>query len=121
MTEPKFSFQDPNGHGRYYMHPSKGNSVPSITNIIGMKDKPGLKWWAAKETASYVSHNLELFRQPNLTEEQAFSLARYTPFSKRDDSPAVIGDIVHGFVERRIKGDSPTHEEVAQSHMCRTV
>jgi hypothetical protein len=112
MTDPKFSVSTE--HGRYYIRPSTGVSVPSVTNIIGMKDKPGLKWWAAKTVAQYAAENRASLAM--MTEEQAFSVARHTPFRHADDSPAAIGDIVHGFIEQRIKGTGPSHEDVKHSH-----
>jgi len=112
MTAPALSV--PTANGRYYVRPGKGDSVPSITNIIGKKDKPGLKYWAAKSAATYASENRE--KLATLTEQEAWQLVRNAPFARQDDSPAAIGDIVHGYIERYVGGDGPAHEEVEQSH-----
>ena len=113
MTAPVLSV--PTANGRYYQDPNgmKG-MVPSVTNILDMMNKPGLKYWAAKECATYASQNRE--KLATLTEDEAWQLVRGAPFARHDDSPSAIGDIVHGWIERRIKGDSPTHDEVMASH-----
>lgn len=120
MTSPINSVSTANG--RYYIHPSRpGESVPSITNIIGMKNKPGIPFWYAKTVANYAADNRE--RLATMSREEAFALVRHTPFADRDDTPSVIGDIVHGWVERFIKrrlgvGDNDvTLGEVADAHV----
>lgn len=114
MTAPQLSVSTPNG--RYYIHPGRpGESVPSITNIIGMKNKPGIPYWYAKTVANYAADHRE--RLATMSREEAFSLCRYTPFTDRDDTPSVIGDIVHGWIERHVKGDAPSDAEVGQAHV----
>jgi hypothetical protein len=111
MTDPALSVSTANG--RYYVRPDRGDSVPSITNIINKKDKPGLKYWAAKECANYAANNLA--RMSVLTRDEVYQLVRQAPFQRRDDSPAAIGDIIHNWIDRRIKGDTPSHDEVNQA------
>lgn len=113
MTAPSLSV--PTANGRYYSRPSSGLMVPSITNIIGKKDKPGLKYWAAKEAANYAADNLQKLQ--TLTRDEAYSLVRGAPFANRDDSPSAIGDIVHSMIERYVRQeDAPTHEEITHAH-----
>lgn len=50
MSIPRLAFQAENG-GRGYRHPVTGQTVPSITTIIGAKSKPALVPWAVKATA----------------------------------------------------------------------
>jgi hypothetical protein len=39
------------GKGRMYRHPALDELVPSVTNVIGMLDKPALSRWSALEVA----------------------------------------------------------------------
>jgi hypothetical protein len=99
-------------HGRFYYHPGRGHDgKPSITNIIGKKFKP-LFGAGMKEAANYAADNIATLA--TLEREQIFQLCTHTP--RRPDSPSAIGDIVHGMIERYVKGDAPTHDEVMGSH-----
>ena len=49
MTTPALA-QNVKGKGRHYQHPN-GDMVPSVTNVIGILDKPALPRWAAKMVA----------------------------------------------------------------------
>jgi hypothetical protein len=112
MTSPPLSV--PTANGRYYAHPSDRRMVPSITNIIDTLSKPALKFWAAREAANYAADNRE--KLAGLKRDEAFTLVRNAPFARTDDSPSAIGDIVHGWIERHVKGDSPSHDEIYASH-----
>lgn len=112
MTDPVLAV--PTSNGRYYVRPERG-SMPSITNIIGKKDKPGLKYWAMKECATYASQQRATLA--SLTEREAYTLVREAPFARSDDSPAAIGDIVHSMIERKVKNENaPSHDEVTTAH-----
>lgn len=50
MTTPALAF-DIRGRGRHYRHPDHDEPFPSITNILGVLDKPALKYWSAKVVA----------------------------------------------------------------------
>ncbi|HEY7822245.1 MAG TPA: hypothetical protein VIG24_05410 [Acidimicrobiia bacterium] len=59
MTTPALA-QNVRGKGRHYQHPN-GDMVPSVTNVIGILDKPALPRWAAKmvaESAYRMRHSL---------------------------------------------------------------
>lgn len=106
MTNPALARDT--GNGRYYFHPSRDNaSRPSITNIINKKFKP-LFGAGMKEAANYAADNISTLA--NLDREQIFQLCTHTP--RKPDSPSAIGDIVHGWIERDIKGDPPSDEEI---------
>ena len=108
MTAPELSF--PTANGRYYQHPAKQVAVPSVTNITGKKDKPGLKYWAAKMAATYASENRAMLA--TLSPADAYTLVRAAPFEHKDDSPSAIGDIVHDWIDNYVKtaGAGPTSE-----------
>jgi hypothetical protein len=104
LTDPALSIKTANG--RYYAHPGKGKQVPSITNIKDMKNIPALKYWAAKEAANYAADNLGKLSQ--LSREEAFQLIKSAPFaySSTKAEASLVGDIVHEWIDRIIKGDS---------------
>lgn len=52
MTEPKYAANVP-GKGRWYTHPTTGETWPSVTNVLDFSvSKPNLVPWAAKLTAT---------------------------------------------------------------------
>jgi len=99
MTDPALSITT--DHGRYYIHPGKQSQVPSITNIKDLLNKPGLKYWHAKECAAYAS--AERVKLATLSADEAFTLVKGAPFLRKENSPSRIGDIVHDWIDRYIK------------------
>ena len=99
MTAPILAI--PTANGRYYQHPSNPIAVPSITNIIDQKNKPGLKYWAAKMCATYAGEARE--KLAGLTKDEVFQLVKNAPFAQKDDSPSAIGDIVHSWIDEFVK------------------
>lgn len=97
MTAPVLAV--PTENGRYYTHPARRDSVPSITNILGKKFKP---LWSsgAKAAAQYAAEIRD--KLGALDEEQVFQLVSHPPF--RDDSPSAIGDLVHKWIEEYVRG-----------------
>lgn len=87
--------------GRVYEHPLTGSQVPSITSIIGIMDKPALKYWAAKMTAEYTADNLNSLVP--LSRKARVDVVKRAPF-RSSDTAANVGDIVHDAIDRRIKG-----------------
>jgi hypothetical protein len=110
MTAPALSVSTP--FGRYYYNPARQTQVPSITNIKGKKSIDSLKYWAAKEAARYAADNIE--KLYGLTPDEVFRLVKSAPFS--NDSPraesSAIGDLVHDWIDRYIKNDAPSADEV---------
>lgn len=66
--------------------------VPGVTTIVGLLDKPGLTWGAAKETAKIAVD--EPHRWQHLERDMAFEIVR-THFRKVWDLKAETGNIVH--------------------------
>lgn len=63
MPEPANRQTDDRG-GKFYTHPFKVTPAGdperfiSVTTVLGVKNKPGLKWWAAKGAARRAMENL---------------------------------------------------------------
>ena len=82
-----------------------GDSVPGVTTIIGVLDKPALPKWAAGMVAEFVADNEEdiaalrrMGRNP-----MVFAL-KGMPWQKRDDAGA-RGTTFHDFAERIARGE----------------
>ena len=95
MTAPVLAVSTSNG--RFYQHPRSKQQVPSITNIIGMKDKPALKWWASREAAKYAASNLEMLAKMK-TEQERIDVIKGAPFRKTGDS-SNVGNQVHDWID----------------------
>lgn len=50
MTTPALA-ETVKGRGRHYRHPTTGDLVPSVTNILSVINKPALMGWAARQVA----------------------------------------------------------------------
>jgi hypothetical protein len=99
----------PTPHGRFYVHPGKQSSVPSITNIIGMKAKP-LFGAGLKKAANYAAD--ERVKLATLEREEAFKLVSNPP--DRPDEPSKLGTLVHLWVEEFIRngGKGPPQADI---------
>lgn len=104
MTAPKLAHDTDNG--RYYTHPANASEVPSITNVKDMKNVEALKYWAAGECANYAADNIDALR--NLDRDDIYQLVRKAPFSRKSKkvTAAIIGDIVHDWIDRVAKGEA---------------
>ena len=106
MTSPKLAVTTANG--RYYHHPRRARDVPSITNVMNMKSKPALRYWAAREAATYAAQNLDKL-QP-LSETERVQLIKTAPFGK--SAASSVGDTVHDWIDRIIKGETVPDTEI---------
>lgn len=113
MTDPALAFNHPQGWGRFYRHPAGSFApVPSITNIMRKQNKPAINHSDVKRAAEWAVENRD--RLAALTPEEQVKLIKGSIYEKSQAS--VIGDIVHGWVERYVKtGVSPTEDELKQS------
>jgi hypothetical protein len=101
MTDPVLSF--PTHNGRFYRRgPDSNVIVPSITNIKGVKHIP-LGGAAAKKCAAYAADNWD--RLGSLTRDERYNLVREAWFAHDPVGPSAIGDIVHSFIDRFVKGE----------------
>ena len=103
MTTPALA-ENVRGKGRHYKHPTTGELVPSVTNVIGILDKPALPRWSAKmvaETAYRMRHAL-----PEMDESEAVDMLKGSPWSKSKRA-ADRGTDIHGYLEARLNSWEP--------------
>lgn len=101
-------------NGRYYIHPKRRKSVPSITNIKNVKAIDALKYAAARDAADYAADNRA--KLSTLERDEAFQLVRTAGNGpKGPSSPAGIGNTVHGWIDRYVKGERISEQEVGQA------
>jgi hypothetical protein len=96
--------QNVRGKGRHYTNPQTGDLVPSVTNVIGILDKPALPRWSAKmvaETAYRMRHSL-----PGMEQNEAVDMLKGSPWS-RSKRAAERGTDIHAYLEARLNGWEP--------------
>lgn len=110
MTEPKFSFRDPNGRGRYYKAGDR-SAVPSITNIKKRQNNPAINGSVVRKVAEFAVDNYE--RLNALSRDEKLRVIKGTQYEKSEAS--VVGDIVHDWIDRYVKGNPPANKEVKEA------
>ena len=79
-------------------------SEPSVTTLIGLLDKPGLSWGAAKETALFAVHHQDEWMDMDPSE----AVNRLRLHHKGVwDSAKNMGSLVHSVMESWINGETP--------------
>ena len=100
MTTPALA-QNVRGKGRHYAHPTEG-LVPSVTNVIGILDKPALPRWAAKmvaERAALMKRSLPLMDDGDIVDS-----LKAVPW-QRSNRAADRGTDIHDYLEKRLLGE----------------
>ena len=87
--------------GKYATKIGGKHDAPSVTTIVGMLDKPGLSWGAAKETALFANHHQDEWL--HLDEIAAYERLRKHHKGVWDDK-ALRGTMVHDFAEQWAAG-----------------
>lgn len=103
MTAPALAV-NVRGKGRHYEHPETGELVPSVTNIIGILDKPAIPRWAAKtvaEQAWKLRYTLD-----DLGQAEAIDVLKGSPWRQSRRS-ADRGTSIHEYLEARASGITP--------------
>ena len=103
MTTPLLA-ENVKGRGRHYKHPNTGDLVPSVTNIIGVLDKPALPRWSALEVAK-KAWELRL-SLANMEEADAVDVLKGAPWRKSGRA-ADRGTTIHAYLEARMLGLTP--------------
>lgn len=94
--------------------PYARGDLPSVTQILGLLDKPGLRWAASKETALYAVNNQRHWR--SLQPDEATSLL-YKHHDALWRSKAGVGTMVHAVIEEYVKGHDVDLEELVQEEV----
>ncbi len=68
------------------------NAPPSVTQVVGTLDNPGLSWGAAKETAAYAVHHMAAWS--DLPSDRAVSIL-YRHHRGVWDHRALVGSAIH--------------------------
>jgi len=103
VTTPALA-ENVKGKGRHYKHPVTGELVPSVTNVIGILDKPALSRWAASEVAkraAALKHSLG-----NMTDNDVVDTLKGAPWS-RSKRASDRGTDIHAYLEARLNGLEP--------------
>ena len=102
MTTPALA-ENVRGKGRHY-RTRDGELVPSVTNVIGILDKPALPRWAAKlvaERAMHLKHSLA-----NMDDNEVVDTLKGAPWSKSKRA-ADRGTDIHAYLEARLNRLEP--------------
>jgi len=102
VTTPALA-ENVKGKGRHY-RTLDGDLVPSVTNVIGILDKPALPRWAAKlvaERAMVMKHSLA-----NMEDNDIVDTLKGAPWS-RSKRAADRGTDIHAYLEHRLNHWEP--------------
>jgi hypothetical protein len=102
MTTPALA-ENVKGKGRHY-RTADDTLVPSVTNVIGIMDKPALPRWAAKmvaERAMQLKHSLA-----RMDDSEVVDTLKGAPWSKSQRA-ADRGTDIHGYLEARLNRWEP--------------
>jgi hypothetical protein len=103
VTTPALA-ENVKGKGRHYRHPKTGKLVPSVTNVLGVLNKPALPRWAAKVVAEQaVAMRASL---PNLDPTEAVDMLKAAPW-RSSSRAANRGTTIHAYLEARLNHLEP--------------
>jgi len=103
MTTPILA-ENVKGRGRHYRHPKTGELVPSVTNVIGVLDKPALKFWAASQVAERAYDMRDSLLK--LERDEAITILKQAPW-RTSTRAANRGTTIHAYLEARMLGLTP--------------
>ncbi len=98
--------------GRHRYRWNNGPWYPSVTTILGIKDKPGLVGWAKRETAASAVRNLDVLARMVASggPQAAVEWLKRIPDYRRDVA-ADLGSRVHRLAEELGRGDAGAVDE----------
>lgn len=97
------------GHRPYAKNP---NAPPSVTQVIGCLDKPGLSWGAARETANYAVHHPDKW-QSLPTVDAVTTLYRH--HRGVWDHRALVGSAIHEINAQWCQGNTVSLKGIVSS------
>lgn len=103
MTTPALA-QNVKGKGRHYQHPTTGELVPSVTNVLNVLNKPALPRWAAKVVAEQAVAMRDSLTK--LDEAEAIDILKGSPW-RNSTRAADRGTTIHAYLEARLSGLEP--------------
>lgn len=103
MTTPALAI-NVRGNGRHYRHPATEELVPSVTNVLGMLNKPALVGWAAREVAQLAATMREVL--PSMSYEDTVSVLKGAA-SRKGNSAGSRGTDIHSWLEATLQGKKP--------------
>lgn len=113
MTTPALA-ENVKGRGRHYRHPASGELVPSVTNILGMLNKPALVGWAAKVVAEQAADLRESLVR--MERDEVVTLLKGAA-SRKSRGAADRGTDIHGWLEAVTTGqDEPELSSAAEQY-----
>ena len=105
MTTPKVKTLS-RGGSRFYINPDTGRKNPGVTSVLNMLPKGFLKFWAAKEVATYAVENLGSVVGVAMNDPQAaVDLLKGAP-NRVTKKAADVGTEAHDYFERIAKGET---------------
>lgn len=123
MTAPKLARYarkgepgyDPGSPSRVYEHPVSKRAVPSVTSVIGMLDKPGLRFWYRNQVAEYGATMVEAASGMEPAEIDRDAIVKELKTAPFDNSAAKTGDVIHDAIDQFIKDDHGPSQETYDS------
>jgi hypothetical protein len=102
------------GKGRHYAHPTTGELVPSVTNVLSMLAKPALIGWTAKVVAERAADLRTTL--PLMERDEVVKLLKGAA-SRTANKAATRGTDIHSYLESRLLGDEPDElDEAAEPY-----
>jgi len=103
MTTPALA-ETVRGKGRHYRDPDSGELYPSVTNILGVIDKPAIAWWQTKGALAAAWDDREAFSR--MRERDVAVKAYQSAAFKQRDKAADLGSHIHAVCDA-LSSDAP--------------
>jgi hypothetical protein len=106
MTTPPLA-ETVKGRGRHYRDPATGELYPSVTNILGVIDKPAIAWWQTKGALAAAYDDRAAFSRM-IDRDTAVKAYQSAAFKQRDKA-ADLGSHIHAVCDA-LSSDAPLPE-----------
>lgn len=100
MTTPALA-ETVKGRGRHYRHPTTGDLVPSVTNILSVINKPALMGWAARQVAIMAAEMREVL--PTMEHDEVVDLLKGAA-ARSSNRAGSRGTDVHQWIADELSG-----------------